>query len=123
MFARKISIHLKPNKLAEFTTTLEQNVVPLLRKQRGFKDEITFAAAGSTDVLAISLWDNQQNAEAYDGSGYKDVLKMLGNVIEGTPKVGATEVLYSTFHDIRATVPTPVAVATPLAEPVAVPAA
>ena len=72
MFARKISIHLKPNTLAEFTTILEQNVIPLLRKQRGFKDEITFAAAGSTDVLAISLWDTKPNAEAYDGDGYKD---------------------------------------------------
>lgn len=105
MFARKISIHLKPNTVAEFTKTFEQNVVPLLRKQRGFKDEIIFSTTGSPDVLAISLWDTKQNAEAYDGNGYKDVLKMLEKVIEGTPKIGNTEVLYSTLHELRAAAP------------------
>ena len=119
MFARKISIHLKPNTLAEFTTILEQNVIPLLRKQRGFKDEITFAAAGSTDVLAISLWHTKPNAEAYDGDGYKEVLKMLGSVVEGTPKIGTTEVLYSTFHDTCTAVPPAVAVPAPVAVAVA----
>jgi hypothetical protein len=111
MFARKISIHLKPNTVAEFTKTLEQNVIPLLRKQRGFKDEIIFSTAGSPDVLAISLWDTKQNAEAYGASGYKDVLKMLGNVIEGTPKVATPEVIHSTFYEVPTAVPVAAAVA------------
>ncbi len=102
MFARKLSIHLKPNTLDEFTKTVETDIVPLLRKQTGFQDEITFAAPGGSDVLAISLWDTQKNAENYDNNTYKDVLGMLKNVIEGTPKVGTNEVLNSTFHKIRA---------------------
>lgn len=105
MFARRISVQLKPNTLAEFTKTVENNVVPLLRKQPGFQDEITFAVPEGNDVLAISLWDTQKNAENYDNSVYKDVLKLLGTVIDGTPKVGTTEVLHSTFHQIRAAVP------------------
>ena len=104
MFARKLSIHLKPNTLDEFTKTVEKDIVPLLRKQAGFQDEITFAVPGGTDVLAISLWDTQKNAEHYDSNIYKDVLKMLGSVIEGTPKLGTTEVLHSTFQEIRASV-------------------
>ncbi|HEY6970087.1 MAG TPA: hypothetical protein VJA94_12845 [Candidatus Angelobacter sp.] len=116
MFARKISIHLKPNTVAEFTKTLEQSVIPLLRKQRGFKDEIVFSTAGSPDVLAISLWDNKQDAEAYGANGYKDVLKMLEKVIEGTPKVGSTEVLSSTLHQTRPAVPAAAAVAPPVSE-------
>lgn len=115
MFARKISIHLKPNTVAEFTRTLEQNVIPLLRKQRGFKDEIIFSTAGSPDVLAISLWDTKQNAEAYDGNGYKDVLKMLEKVTEGTPKVGSTEVLYSTLQEVHTAAPA-AAAAAPVSE-------
>jgi heme-degrading monooxygenase HmoA len=105
MFARKISIHLKPNTRAEFTKTVETEIVPLLRKQPGFQDEITFAVPENNNVLAISLWDTQKHAENYDSSAYKDVLKMLGNVIDGTPKVGTTEVLHSTFHQIRTAVP------------------
>jgi len=45
MFARRISIHLKPNTLAEFTKTVENDIVPLLRKQPGFQDEITLRAS------------------------------------------------------------------------------
>jgi hypothetical protein len=106
MFARKVSIQLKPNiTLAEFASTFEREIVPLLRKQQGFKDEITFAAPGSTEVLAFSLWDTQKNADLYDSTEYKNVLKMLANVIDGTPKVATTEVLHSTFHEIRVTKP------------------
>lgn len=105
MFARRVSIHLKPNTLAEFTKKVENDIVPLLRKQPGFQDEITFALPEGNKVLAISLWDTQKNAENYDSSVYKDVLKLLGTVIDGTPKVGSTEVLHSTFHQIRAAIP------------------
>jgi hypothetical protein len=102
MFARKVSLQLKPNTFVEFTRTVEKEIVPLLRKQEGFKDEITFAAPGSTEVLAFSLWDTQKNADSYDSTAYNDVLTMLANVMDGIPKVVTTEVLHSTFHEIRA---------------------
>lgn len=105
MFARRISIQLKPNTLAEFTKTVENDIVPLLRKQAGFQDEITLALPEGNKVLAISLWDTQKNAENYDSSVYKDVLKLLGTVIDGTPKVGSTEVVHSTFHQTKAAIP------------------
>jgi hypothetical protein len=102
MFVRKISVHLKPNTITQFTGTFEKEILPVLRKQPGFKDEITFAAPGSSDVLAISLWDSQKDAETYERNTYGDVLKMLSGVIEGSPKLETTEVLNSTFHQIRA---------------------
>ena len=46
MFARKVSMHLKPNSVAEFTQRVEKDVLPLLRKQKGFKDEITCVTPG-----------------------------------------------------------------------------
>jgi hypothetical protein len=46
MFARNVSIHLKSNTLSDYTRTFENAVLALLRKQNGFKDEITFAAPG-----------------------------------------------------------------------------
>ena len=42
MYARNVSINLKPNSASEFTQTFEKDILPLLRKQNGFKDEITF---------------------------------------------------------------------------------
>jgi len=100
MFARNVSIHLKSNMLSDYTRTFEKEVLPLLRKQNGFKDEITFASSGGTDVTAISLWDNKANADAYNTKTYPEVLKTLAKFIEGTPKVQTGEVVNSTFHKI-----------------------
>jgi hypothetical protein len=101
MFARRVSVQLKPRAFAEFTKTLEKDIMPLLRKQQGFKDEITFTAPDGIEVLAISLWDTEKNAVAYDGSAYHDVLNLLRNVIAATPEVVRSEVIHSTFHHIR----------------------
>ena len=98
MFARNVSIHLKSNMLSEYTRTFEKDVLPLLRKQNGFKDEITFAGPGGIDVTAISLWENKADAEAYNTNAYPQVLKTLGRFIEGTPKVQTSDVVNSTFH-------------------------
>ena len=100
MFARNVSMHLKPNTLDEFTRTFEKDVVPVLRQQKGFKDEITFSIPGGTDVIAISLWDSKENAEAYNTNTYPQVLKVLDRVVDGAPKVRTSEVIHSTFHKI-----------------------
>jgi hypothetical protein len=100
MFARHVSIHLKSNMLSDYTQTFEKEVLPLLRKQKGFKDEITFAGPGGVDVTAISLWENKTDAEAYNTNAYPQVLKTMARFIEGTPKVQTSDVVTSTLHRI-----------------------
>jgi hypothetical protein len=102
MFARNVSIHLKSNMLSDYTRTFEKDVLPLLRKQNGFKDEITLAGPGGVDVTAISLWENKADAETYNTKSYPEVLKTLARFIEGTPKVHNFDVVNSTFHKIAA---------------------
>ena len=102
MYARNVSIHLKPNSVSEFTQKFEKDILPLLRKQSGFKDEITFLAEGGREAVAISLWDRKENAEQYGRDTYPQVLKGLAKVVEGTPEVHGYEVLNSTFHKIAA---------------------
>jgi hypothetical protein len=46
MFARTVSIHLKPNMLSDYNRTFEKDILPLLRRQQGFTDEITFSGPG-----------------------------------------------------------------------------
>jgi hypothetical protein len=100
MFARNVSIHLKSNMLSDYTLTFEKDVLPLLRRQHGFKDEITFASAGGVDVTAISLWENKADADTYNTNTYPQVLKTMERFIEGTPKVQTSDVVNSTFHKI-----------------------
>jgi hypothetical protein len=102
MFARNVTIHLKPNTASEFRGTIENQIIPLLRKQKGFQDEITFVAPSKLEATAISLWDQKENAEAYGRGTYPEVLKALAKVVEGTPQVQTYEVTNSTFHKIAA---------------------
>jgi hypothetical protein len=104
MYARNVSMNLKPNTAREFTQTFEKDILPILRKQNGFKDEITFVGPEGKDVVAISLWDRKENAEQYSRDTYPQVLKGLARVVEGTPRVHAYEVSNSTWHKIAATV-------------------
>ncbi len=105
MFARHVSMHLKPNTRAEFTQAIENEILPLLRKQHGFQDEIAFVATGSgTEVVAISLWDKKEDAEAYHRGSYPEVLKALAKVIDGTPEVRNFEVANSTLQKTAARV-------------------
>lgn len=102
MFARNVTLHLKPNTALEFTRTVETDVLPVMRKQQGFKDEITFIERDGKEAVAISLWETKENAEAYGRDAYPQVLKSLAKVVEGTPEVDAYEVSNSTFHKIAA---------------------
>jgi len=104
MFARNISFQLKSNTHADYTRTLENEILPLLRKQKGFKDEMTLSTPGSQNAIVISLWDSKANAEAYNTTTYPQVLKTLGKYIDGTPRVQTFEAVTSTFHDVAVAV-------------------
>ena len=100
MYARNVTLNLKANSAPQFTRMLETDVLPVLRKQNGFKDEITFVAENGKEALAISLWENKENAEAYSRDTYPALLRGLAKIVEGTPQVEAYEVANSTFHKI-----------------------
>jgi hypothetical protein len=102
MYARRVSLKLKPNSVAEFTQRLEKQVIPMLRKQKGFQDEITFVAPAGTDAFGVSLWDNKENADAYNRGTYVEVNTILAKLVDGTPQVDTYEVANSTFHKIAA---------------------
>lgn len=55
---------------------------------------------GGVDVMAISLWDNKADVEAYNTNAYPEVLKAFEKVIDRTPKVETCEVISSTSHKV-----------------------
>jgi len=98
MFARKVSMHLKPNGARDFQQKITSEVIPLLRKQTGFLDEITFLYPSGKEVHAFSLWETAECAEAYNRVAYPEVIKILSSAVEGTPRVQTYEVLNSTIN-------------------------
>lgn len=98
MFARFVSMQVKPNTHKEFVEVFERELIPTLRKQQGFKDEILFVVPDGPEVVAISMWDSRENAETYSRTTYPEVLKTLAKLIERTPEVKTFEVASSTVH-------------------------
>ncbi len=97
MFARKVAVRLKPNSLTEFTNLMESAIVPWLQKQAGFQDLIILSVPDGGEVTTISFWDHKGSAQAYNLSGYPEVLKILGNLLDGTPYIKTFEVVSSTL--------------------------
>ena len=102
MFTRHVVVQLKPKSAQEFTRLVETQVIPMLRKQKGFLDEITFISPDLTEAVGNSFWETKADAEAYNRTGYTEVMKSLATVVEGTPTVGTANVSNSTFHKIAA---------------------
>jgi steroid delta-isomerase-like uncharacterized protein len=98
MFARNVSLRLKPGKLNEFTRTFNQEVLAILRQQPGFREEITFASPGEMELTAISLWDSKEQADAYKAAGYPKVLQAVNEFLDGAPRVQNLNVINSTIQ-------------------------
>lgn len=96
MYARIVRVGLRADSAPEFTRLLEQEIIPLLRSQKGFQDEISLIAPQRNQAIAVSFWDNQDNADAYNHVAYLDVLRVLSKVVESVPIVETFEVVDST---------------------------
>ncbi len=102
MFARKVSVRLKADAAGPFIQKMEDEIIPLLRKQKGFLDELTLVSQGGKEMYAYSFWENSDDAETYDRTTFKEVTNLLTGLIEGTVRVHTYMVANSTFHKIAA---------------------
>jgi hypothetical protein len=102
LYARNVKFRIKPNMQPEYTHALENQVLPLLQKQKGFKEEITLCSPGSSEAVSISLWEHKSDADEYNTRIYPEVLKTLAKTVDGTPRIHTFETVISTFHNVHA---------------------
>jgi hypothetical protein len=100
VFAQTCHLHLKPKCVAEFSRTMEKEIIPLLRKQDGFQDIVALIVPGGMAAIGISLWSEEEDVKHYARRTYPSVLKTLANVLNGNPQVLTYEVSNSTFHKV-----------------------
>ena len=104
MFVRKVSMRLKAEAASEFIRKMEDEIIPLLRAQKGFLDEMTLLAQSGKEIYAYSFWESSTDAEMYDKSEFARVTSILSGVIEGALRVHTYMVANSTFHKMAAAV-------------------
>jgi len=101
MFTRVVEIHTKTGKARDFNATVNEKVLPILKKQPGFVDEITLVSTHEPDrVLALSFWESEEKAERYNREQFPKVREIVQELLETAPKVQTFTVDTSTTHKI-----------------------
>jgi heme-degrading monooxygenase HmoA len=83
--ARSVRFDIATDKNEEFHKLFKNEVLPLLKKQDGFKDELLLVQ--DQHVLAISVWNNVDSARKYESATYPQVDKALRPVMAGRATV------------------------------------
>ena len=103
MYTRVVELTTKPGKARELCTTIDDKVLPILKKQAGFVDETTLASdAEENRVLALSFWNAKEDAERYHREQYPKINEMLSHLLEATPVIRTSDVHTSTTHRVTA---------------------
>jgi hypothetical protein len=90
-------MQINKNWTPEFPKVFEKEVLPLLRRQKGFLDELILVSPNKTEVVAISLWETKEFAEIYNREFYPEVIKIINKYVAGLPVVKTFEVEYATL--------------------------
>jgi quinol monooxygenase YgiN len=79
MFARILAFEVKLEEKEEFVKAVNDQVLPILKKQVGFLETLPFFQNKTKQgkVLAISLWTTRHDAERYEREFYPTVLEIL----------------------------------------------
>jgi len=103
MFTRVVEVNAKPGKAKELTRIVNEKIMTILKNQPGFLDELVLLSEENSDqVLALSFWNNRDQAENYHRQHFGEITKLLQPLSEGPPKVRVFNVEQSTVHEIVA---------------------
>ena len=103
MFTRTVEVTTKSGKARELSKTINDKVLPILKKQAGFVDETVLVSdAEPNRILALSFWNSKEDAEKYQREQYPAIHEMVRHLLEAEPVVRTFNVDSSTTHRIAA---------------------
>lgn len=70
MFARVLRSQFRVDKITEATRTFREMVIPLCRKQRGFKGGYFLNDSKTGDSVIMTLWDSEDDMLANEASHF-----------------------------------------------------
>ena len=103
MFTRVVEVSIKNGKAREVCSVIRDKVLPILKNQNGFVDEITLVSTENPNrVMALSFWNTREDAQRYDTQQFQTVTSLIRNHIEDDPIVETFDLDTSTTHKIAA---------------------
>ena len=103
MFTRVVELTTKPGRNKQLSDTINDKVLPILKKQKGFVDEAVLVSDKEDNrVLSLSFWNAREDAEEYHRAQYEKVHEMVRNLLDAEPVIRTFDVHSSTTHRIAA---------------------
>src|SRR5437016_13425661 len=97
MFTRVVELISESGKAKELANTINEKVVPILKKQRGFVDEtVLISDTEPTRILGLSFWNNKEDAERYHQEQYPKIHDMKKHLLETEQNIRTFDVHTST---------------------------
>jgi heme-degrading monooxygenase HmoA len=95
MFTCVVELIIESGKAKELANTINEKVVPILKKQGGFVDETVLVSdTEPTRVLGLSFWDSKEDADRYHQEQYPKIHEMLKHLLETEPNIRTFDVQY-----------------------------
>jgi heme-degrading monooxygenase HmoA len=103
MFTRIVELTTKAGKNKQLSDTINDKVLPILKKQKGFVDETVLVSDKEDNrVLSLSFWNRREDAEEYHRVEYQKVHELVRHLLEAEPMIRTFDVHTSTTHRIAA---------------------
>jgi heme-degrading monooxygenase HmoA len=102
MFSRIVNFTVNPAKAEEFRTALNDQLVPRIREQRGFVDNIESFDTKSGQFCCVTLWKSATDVENYEQGFFKEIASRLQPFLQSSPTAQTLPVEYSSAHNIQA---------------------
>ncbi len=94
-YIRNVELTVKAGKSTELLKVLNTDLLPVLKKQAGFKHEVAMVNGGR--AVGISVWADKASADRYHTKVFPEVLKKLSPFIDGTPQIHNFELTATTM--------------------------
>lgn len=85
MFIHRAKIQLRPDTFTELSRKIESEIMPAVRRQKGFCSGVTSIDTQWLTATEDTRWETKEDAEAYHRNGYPEVLKSLMSVAQTAP--------------------------------------
>lgn len=103
MYTRIVETTSKHGKARELCHTIDEQILPMLKKQNGFVDEVVMVSDTEPNkVIAISFWKTKEDAQRYEREQFVNVKKTIQPMFEGEPHVRTFDIHSSTAHRVTA---------------------
>src|ERR1700680_2422469 len=103
MFTRVVELTTKPGKNKQLSDTINDKLLPILKKQKGFVDETVLVSDKEDNrVLSLSFWNTKEDAEQYQREQYQKVQETVRHLLDSEPVIRTFDVPTSTSHRIAA---------------------